>query len=91
MHNIQQYSGGSSSEDDGQGSAVTGSKYSPKPDLLPPSKKLLRIEAATAEEPVDDNPAKHQGRVRSFAHERGIWASYVYVDCEYHAIIERNA
>ncbi|XP_038119125.1 U6 snRNA phosphodiesterase [Culex quinquefasciatus] len=80
MHNIQQYSGDSSSEDDGQGSAVTGSKDSPKPDLLPTSKKLLQIEAATAEEPVDDDPAKHQGRVRSFAHERGIWASYVYVD-----------
>lgn len=23
--------------------------------------------------------AKHNGRVRSFPHERGIWATYVYI------------
>lgn len=26
--------------------------------------------------------SKHQGRTRSFPHERGIWASYVFIDCE---------
>ncbi|KAL1395574.1 hypothetical protein pipiens_011154 [Culex pipiens pipiens] len=80
MHNIQQYSGDSSSEDDDTNNVVASSKDSPKSDLLPSSKKLLRVEAATTEEPVEDDPTKHQGRVRSFAHERGIWASYVYVD-----------
>ena len=26
---------------------------------------------------------KHEGRVRSFAHVRGNWATYVYIPCEY--------
>lgn len=30
------------------------------------------------EVPVDD-PSKHDGRVRSFQHERGNWATFVYV------------
>ena len=32
------------------------------------------------DEPFDD-PALHDGRIRSFAHERGNWASFVYISC----------
>lgn len=28
----------------------------------------------------EKDPSKHQGRTRSFPHERGIWASYVFID-----------
>ncbi|XP_058817360.1 U6 snRNA phosphodiesterase 1 [Topomyia yanbarensis] len=46
---------------------------------LQSSKDLLRSIAST--EPVaQQDSSKHQGRIRSFAHERGIWASYVFVD-----------
>lgn len=29
-----------------------------------------------------DNPSEHQGRIRSFKHERGNWATFVYVPCK---------
>lgn len=29
-----------------------------------------------------DNPTDHEGRLRSFAHERGNWATYVYIPCK---------
>jgi len=28
---------------------------------------------------VQDDPALHDGRIRSFAHERGNWASLIYI------------
>lgn len=28
------------------------------------------------------DPASHQGRERLFEHERGNWATYVYIPCE---------
>ena len=31
---------------------------------------------------AQDDPALHEGRIRSFAHERGNWASYIYIPCE---------
>lgn len=30
----------------------------------------------------EDDSAKHGGRVRTFPHERGNWATHVYVPCE---------
>lgn len=30
-----------------------------------------------------DDPRDHQGRIRSFPHERGNWASLLYVPCRY--------
>lgn len=31
---------------------------------------------------LNDNNEAHEGRVRSFPHQRGNWASYVYVSCK---------
>jgi len=31
---------------------------------------------------VRDDPAVHEGRVRSFAHDVGNWASLIYIPCE---------
>lgn len=34
-----------------------------------------------------DNPSEHEGRLRSFAHERGNWATYVYIPCKLALVI----
>jgi hypothetical protein len=34
-----------------------------------------------------DNPEEHDGRIRSFAHERGNWATYVYIPCWYYITV----
>ena len=31
----------------------------------------------------EDDPCQHQGRKRTFAHERGNWATFVFVPCTY--------
>ncbi|XP_050091286.1 U6 snRNA phosphodiesterase 1 [Anopheles aquasalis] len=45
--------------------------------LPAPALKLLTTKTGTEQE---DKPKDHEGRQRSFPHERGIWASYVYID-----------
>ncbi|XP_017483767.1 PREDICTED: U6 snRNA phosphodiesterase isoform X1 [Rhagoletis zephyria] len=48
---------------------------------LPDALSLLgakRAALTTSEDHLDD-PAEHDGRVRSFKHERGNWATYVYI------------
>ena len=44
------------------------------------------IEYQVPQEVVDD-PTQHGNRIRSFAHERGNWASFIYLPCEYYAIV----
>jgi len=34
-----------------------------------------------------DDPGLHEGRIRSFAHERGNWASLVYIPCVYFIVL----
>lgn len=34
-----------------------------------------------------DDPNLHDGRLRSFPHERGNWATYAYISCEYYSEI----
>jgi Uncharacterised conserved protein len=36
---------------------------------------------STSQKDHQDDPALHGGRIRSFAHERGNWASLVYIPC----------
>lgn len=50
---------------------------------MPVPDSVLHMFLDTEEEPVDD-PEKHGGRVRTFPHERGNWATHVYVPCEYY-------
>lgn len=39
------------------------------------------ITSKKTEEEIN-NPELHEGRIRSFAHERGNWASFVYIPCK---------
>uniref|UniRef100_A0AC11DBQ2 U6 snRNA biosis phosphodiesterase 1 n=1 Tax=Ovis aries TaxID=9940 RepID=A0AC11DBQ2_SHEEP len=48
---------------------------------LPVPDSVLHMFAGTEEGPVDDS-AQHGGRVRTFPHERGNWATHVYVPYE---------
>ncbi|XP_035867788.1 U6 snRNA phosphodiesterase isoform X2 [Phyllostomus discolor] len=48
---------------------------------LPVPDSVLHMFAGTDEGPEDDS-AKHGGRVRTFPHERGNWATHVYVPYE---------
>ncbi|BFF89302.1 U6 snRNA phosphodiesterase [Drosophila madeirensis] len=73
-------SSSSSSEDDTPNLIVKALK---RPSGLPTAAALLGPKKPKpvdedADEVVDD-PALHGGRIRSFKHERGNWATYVYV------------
>lgn len=48
---------------------------------LPVPDSVLHMFPGTKEGPEDDS-AKYGGRVRTFPHERGNWATHVYVPCE---------
>uniref|UniRef100_G3SQ47 U6 snRNA phosphodiesterase n=1 Tax=Loxodonta africana TaxID=9785 RepID=G3SQ47_LOXAF len=49
---------------------------------LPVPDSVLNMFPSTEEGPEDDS-AKHGGRVRTFPHERGNWATHVYIPCEH--------
>ncbi|KOC62336.1 UPF0406 protein, partial [Habropoda laboriosa] len=42
----------------------------------------LAWEGVPHHEDVYDNPSQHEGRVRSFKHERGNWATLIYINYE---------
>uniref|UniRef100_A0A182MBL8 U6 snRNA phosphodiesterase n=1 Tax=Anopheles culicifacies TaxID=139723 RepID=A0A182MBL8_9DIPT len=49
-------------------------------DVVLPS-PVLNFDNHTTDVVADvEDTSKHQGRIRSFPHERGIWASYVFID-----------
>ncbi|XP_017103463.2 U6 snRNA phosphodiesterase 1 isoform X1 [Drosophila bipectinata] len=56
----------------------TSPAVSQKRFALPTAETLLGCKKPKPEEVVDD-PAQHGGRIRSFKHERGNWATYIYV------------
>ncbi|KAH8243590.1 hypothetical protein KR032_008723 [Drosophila birchii] len=76
-------SSSSASEDEGSSNnADTEVLNSLKRPALPTAAALLGPKKPKPEEFVDDvvdDPALHGGRIRTFKHERGNWASYVYV------------
>jgi len=46
---------------------------------LPVPSDILSMFGAQDKSNMQDDPALHEGRIRSFAHERGNWASLVYI------------
>ncbi|XP_003485041.1 U6 snRNA phosphodiesterase isoform X1 [Bombus impatiens] len=49
---------------------------------LPLPRSITSWKGVPHHEEVDDNPLQHEGRVRSFKHERGNWATLIYIDYE---------
>lgn len=52
-------------------------------DILPLPSEIKQMYLENSPEIVVDDPKKFGGKIRSFPHERGIWATYVYIDCKY--------
>ncbi|XP_028131639.1 U6 snRNA phosphodiesterase 1 isoform X1 [Diabrotica virgifera virgifera] len=81
--------GGDSSDDDGLGPRLSSKRTLEDQDeeghsfkkRLPVPEVLLK-DKQTAEEHVDD-PHLHGGRIRSFAHERGNWATFIHIPLDH--------
>ncbi|KAM6224544.1 U6 snRNA phosphodiesterase 1 isoform 2-T2 [Rhynchocyon petersi] len=77
--------GYSSSDSEDEAEAKDGARGRDQTALskqrLPVPDSLLNMFPNTKEAPEDDS-AKHGGRVRTFPHERGHWATYVYLPYE---------
>ena len=46
---------------------------------LPSEIKQMYVENS---QEIVDNPEKFGGKIRSFPHERGVWATYVFIECK---------
>ncbi|XP_043279245.1 U6 snRNA phosphodiesterase isoform X3 [Venturia canescens] len=51
---------------------------SDQPPRLPLPESILKFKGVPHHEEVVDNPADHEGRTRSFKHERGNWATHIF-------------
>uniref|UniRef100_A0A8C3X0A4 U6 snRNA phosphodiesterase n=1 Tax=Catagonus wagneri TaxID=51154 RepID=A0A8C3X0A4_9CETA len=83
----------SGSEDEAEAEAEAGTRAQPgargrgrgqsplSSQRLPVPDSVLHMFPGTEEGPADDS-AKHGGRVRTFPHERGNWATHVYIPYE---------
>ncbi|XP_019520052.1 PREDICTED: U6 snRNA phosphodiesterase isoform X1 [Hipposideros armiger] len=77
----------SGSEDEAEAEAEAGAGGRPRGQSPVPSQRLpvpdsvLHMFPGSEEGPEDDS-AKHGGRVRTFPHERGNWATHVYIPYE---------
>ncbi|KAL3275219.1 hypothetical protein HHI36_019988 [Cryptolaemus montrouzieri] len=74
---------GESSDEDVPGSRVSTKrvfKEEGKQLRLPVPDCLSKVEISSWE----DKPSEHQGRVRSFQHERGNWATFIYIPYQSH-------
>ncbi|KAJ8939036.1 hypothetical protein NQ318_012634 [Aromia moschata] len=86
--------GSDSSDDDVPGPRVS-TKRLQKDDEEFCSKKLKRLPLPNyiikdnegSNHDHEDDPALHGGRIRTFSHERGNWATYVYIPFENHDCI----
>lgn len=56
-------------------------------DMLPLPQEIKLMYLDRSEETIVDDPEKHGGKIRSFPHERGVWATYVYVECKHFQVI----
>ncbi|XP_068917572.1 U6 snRNA phosphodiesterase 1 [Tenebrio molitor] len=89
---LAQY-GGDSSDDEVPGSRVSTKRMHKDDEDDPRSKRLERLPPpnftiSNPEEVIDD-PSSHEGRIRSFPHERGNWATYVYIPYECNEGLEK--
>lgn len=50
---------------------------------LPLPGSIMSWKGVPHHEEVYDDPSQHDGRVRSFKHERGNWATLIYINCKY--------
>ncbi|XP_005178112.2 U6 snRNA phosphodiesterase 1 [Musca domestica] len=73
------YSSTSESEAEEDVKEVDNHHTETKKLILPKATTLLGKRKLPDEDVVTDDPSKHQGRIRSFKHERGNWATYVFV------------
>ncbi|XP_076762282.1 U6 snRNA phosphodiesterase 1 [Xylocopa sonorina] len=49
---------------------------------LPIPGSILAWKGVPHHEEVHDDPSQHEGKARSFKHERGNWATLIYINCE---------
>ncbi|XP_073841360.1 U6 snRNA phosphodiesterase 1 [Musca autumnalis] len=75
------YSSSSESEAEEDVAESQSVKIETKKLILPKATTLLGKRKLPTQDDDDtiDDPSKHQGRIRSFKHERGNWATYVFV------------
>lgn len=81
---ISTYSSDSESEEECGISDPRNFKDGVSADSLPLPESITSWKGVTHHEEVIDDPSEHDGRVRSFKHERGNWATLVYVECMYY-------
>jgi hypothetical protein len=56
-------------------------KLEPNLPLPLPSALRTMFESSTKRKELEDDPGIHCGKIRSFAHVRGNWASFVHISC----------
>lgn len=79
LHLIKTYSS-DSDEDKHDEEKEDDDKIVNKQTRLALPASILSLKGATYHEEVIDDPLDHDGRIRSFKHERGNWATLIYID-----------
>ncbi|XP_078046485.1 U6 snRNA phosphodiesterase 1 isoform X2 [Augochlora pura] len=72
----------SDSEDDEAGKDTIDDKNNEVCERLPLPGSIAAWKGVPHHEEVNDDPLEHDGRIRSFKHERGNWATLVYLHYE---------
>ncbi|XP_035233979.1 U6 snRNA phosphodiesterase-like [Stegodyphus dumicola] len=52
----------------------------PNSELPPLPLEIQKMYGELSQTEIKDDPAKHGGKIRVFPHERGVWATYVYIE-----------
>lgn len=53
--------------------------------LLP--KEIKQLNGINNDNPLEDSTNQHDGRIRSFPHERGNWATFVSIPCKFYKFL----